>query len=191
MFKHRVARNRALYFAFFLSVIVIFAFAIDMKWEFYQLVLIAMLFLIPGRVVQFFWEEFFEGKRRLQERDFDGALTSFEAFLEKLRQRRWLKWLMFLSYGLYSFRIEAVVLTQMALASIHKKQYGKARDHLRESLRCDTRYCFAFYHEAVVNLLEGNMPAAEDSFRQAREHGYPRMAFEEFVEITHDTFGKV
>lgn len=177
-----------LYFTVLLSILAGFAFVVDRPWEFYQLVAIAVLFLVPGRIVQFFWKDYFEGKKRLALQDYDGAVASFETFLAQIREKRWLRWLTFFSYGVYSFKIEAVVLTHMAEASLHRKQFDAAREFLHQAVQTDTRYCFAYYYLAVLELLSGNRRDAERNFQQARQHGYPRLHFDDFVERTHDHF---
>lgn len=189
MFKHRVARNRALYFLVMSLVLVAFAYLMtNYHWELYQLVLIAIVFLIPGRLVQYYWRDFFKGRKCLQKKNFDEAIQRFSLFLKEVQESPWIKWLMFFSYGLYSFKVEAVAQVYLAKCYIYKKELERAEECLNKALQVDKKYSLAFFNLAVIHLLRNNEAEARNFFDQARGHGYPKMKFENLHSFIHDEY---
>ena len=179
MFKHRVARNRVLYFIVLLLVLIAFAYLMtNYHWELYQLLFIAVFFLIPGRLVQYFWRDFFKGRKCLQKRNFDEAIQRFQLFLNEVENSPWIKWLMFFSYGLYSFKVEAVTHGYLAKCYIHKNELEPAEGHLKKALQIDSKYSVAYFQLAIVSYLKKDDVLARSYFDQAREHGYPKMKYE-------------
>ncbi len=189
MFKHRVARNRALYFFVMSAVVAAFAYIMtSYHWELYQLLLIAIVFLIPGRLVQYYWRDFFKGRKCLQKKQFDEAIQRFGLFLKEVEESPWIKWLMFFSYGLYSFKVEAVAQAYLATCYIHKKELDLAETCLQKALKVDSKYSVAFFNLAVIGLLRNNDSLSRQYFDQAREHGYPKMKFENLRVYIQDEY---
>ena len=189
MFKHRVARNRTIYFAFLFGLLALFGYLItNFHWELYQLLLIALIFLIPGRLVQFFWRDFFAGRKHLDQKESDPAIEHFEKFLNYVHQFPWIQWLVFFSYGLYSFKVEAMTLTYLAQCYAHKSDWNRAEDFLNRAMKIDSQYAMAFYNKAVVAALKNNLEEARGILIQAESHGYPKITFEEFLELIHEEY---
>lgn len=189
MFKHRVARNRVLYFMVLLLVLISFAYLItNFHWELYQLLIIAVAFLIPGRLVQYYWRDFFKGRKNLEKRNFDKAIQRFELFLKDVEDSPWIKWLMFFSYGLYSFKVEAVAMAYLGKCNIHKRDLEQAESFLNKALQVDAKYPVAFFNLAVIYVLRNDEAAARRYFDMARENGYPKMKFENLSVFIHDEY---
>lgn len=189
MFKHRVARNRALYFIVLLLALIAFAYLMsNFHWELYQLLIIAVIFLIPGRLVQYYWRDFFKGRKSLEKRNFDKAIQRFEFFLKEVEEYPWIKWLMFFSYGLYSFKVEAVALAYLGKCYIHKNNFEQAEAALNKALQIDTQYPVAFFNLAVMYALKNDEANARRCFEQARAHGYPKMKFENLSHYIRDEY---
>ncbi len=189
MFKHRVARNRTAYFVFLFCVLALFGYLItNYHWELYQLLVMASLFLIPGRLVQYFWRDFFAGRKCLNKKQVDEAIRHFELFLDHIRTFPSVKWLVFFSYGLYSFRVEAMALTYLGIGHIHKKDFAKAEQCFKKALDIDTKYSVALYHQAVVFLLRQDIVNAGRCLTDAQSYGYPKITFEEFMTMVHEEF---
>ncbi len=179
MFRHRVARNRALYFVFMLLVLIVFSYLMtNFHWELYQLMLIALVFLIPGRLVKYYWRDFFKGRKCLQKGNFDEAIQRFQLFITEVHESPWIKWLMFFSYGLYSFKVEAVAQAYLAKCHVHKNELQQAESCLSKALEVDHKFPIALYTMAVVSALKNDEAASRRYFDLARENGYPKMKFE-------------
>ncbi|KAB2879328.1 hypothetical protein F9K33_09430 [bacterium] len=189
MFKHRVARNRVLYFAVLLLVLIAFAYLItNFHWELYQLLIIALVFLVPGRLVQYYWRDFFKGRKNLEKKNYDKAIQRFELFLKDVEESPWIKWLMFFSYGLYSFKVEAVALAYLGKCNIYKRNLEQAEQFLNRALQTDSKYPVAFFNLSVIYVLRNDEITARRYFDAAREHGYPKMKFENLNAFIRDEF---
>jgi len=189
MFRHRVARNRALYFVVLLLVLAAFAYVMtNFRWELYQLLIIALVFLTPGRLVQYYWRDFFKGRRSLEKKNYDKAIQRFELFLKDVEESPWIKWLMFFSYGLYSFKVEAVALAYLGKCNIHKQNFEQAELCFNKALQKDSKYPVAFFNLAVIYSLRNDDITARRYFDMARSNGYPRMQFENLSAFIRDEF---
>ena len=189
MFKHRVARNRVLYFLVLSVVLVAFSYLMtNYHWELYQLVMIAIVFLIPGRLVQYYWRDYFKGRKCLQKKNYDEAIQRFKLFLKEVEESPWIKWLMFFSYGLYSFKVEAVAQVYLAKCHISKKELEQAEAYLNKALLVDKKYSIAFFNLAVIYLLRNDETVARKNFDRARELGYPKMRFENLRSFINDEY---
>lgn len=191
MFKHRVARNRVLYFMVLSLVLITFAYLMtEFQWELYQLLIIAFIFLIPGRLVQYFWRDFFKGRKSLEKGNFEKAIQRFELFLKDIEESPWIKWLMFFSHGLYSFKVEAVALVYVARCHIHKKELDQAELFLNKALQVDPKYSLAFFYLAVVYELRNDEASSRRYFDLARANGYPKMKFENLSVFIRDEYAE-
>jgi tetratricopeptide (TPR) repeat protein len=181
-FRHRVARNRALYFIVWGILLGAFAYVTtQFTLRFQELFVLALAAILPGRIVSFFWKDFFRGKRLMKYGDWAGASRCFERFLEKIEKSPSLKWLMFFSYGLYSFKVEAVALTYDARCRLHLKDYETAAQKLERALTIDTQYTAAYRTSAALAILRGSSSQAESFYEKAVQCGEPRaVPFEEF-----------
>ena len=192
MFKHRVARNRVLYFIVLLLVLVVFAYLMtNFHWELYQLLIIAFVFLIPGRLVQYYWRDFFKGRKNLEQKNFDKAIQRFELFLKDVEESPWIKWLMFFSYGLYSFKVEAVALAYLGKCNIHKNNMDQAELFLNKALQIDTKYPVAFFNLAVIYAIRNNENESHRYFDLAIKNGYPKVKFEDLSSFIRDEITSV
>ncbi len=181
MFPNRVARNRVLYFLVWGFLLAGFAYLLtNYSLNFHQLIVLALVAVLPSRIVAHFWKDFFYGKRLLRRRMWTGAAICFEHFLKEIESSPWLKWLMFFSYGLYSFKVEAVALTYLAVARLHEKRWEDAAICLSRALEVDTRYAPALYYGAALAALQEQEEEAAVRWARAVEHGFPKLSIEEF-----------
>ena len=190
-FKHRVARNRFLYFCVLILILAVFAYLVDLyNWSLFELAIIGIAFLVPGRLVQYFWRDFFAGRKLLEKGSSEEAQRVLAKFLESVREFPWIKWLMFFTYGLYSFKVEAVTLTYLGEAHLRQGHLDKAGLCFDEALRIDSKYSVAMFNLAVLYHLKSNASEARLTFELARQHGYPRMTFDQFELYVKERYSK-
>jgi len=189
MHLNRVLRNRILYFIVWSSLLIGFGFVLSSyELNFQEMVLLAIVAVLPSRLVAHLWKDFFYGKRLMKLEKWDGAVTCFQHFLVQLEKVPSLKWLMFFSYGLYSFKVEAVTRTYLAECYLHLKRLEEAEPHLQQALKIDTQYSYAMLMFATLELLQGRENESRKSLEQAVAHGSPRMTFEIFRQTTAEDF---
>ncbi len=119
---------------------------------------------------------------------FTEAIDLYRDFLSRIKGHPWLKWLVFFTYGVYTFRIEATVHTEIAAAHLHMGDLDEAGSQLHIALEYDSRYAVAFYYLAVLEALKPNVAGAEQHFTKALQNGYPKVTFQEFLELVHEEF---
>jgi tetratricopeptide (TPR) repeat protein len=124
----------------------------------------------------------------MEQEKYAEAIELYRDFLARIEGHPWLKWLVFFTYGVYTFRIEAVVHTEIARAHLYIGELNEAGKQLHIALEYDTRYAVAFYYLAVLEVLKHNVPDAEKHFTKARQNGYPKVTFQEFLELVHEEF---
>jgi len=189
MFKHRVARNRVLYFTVWLILLLLFAYAVtDIKLDFFELLVIAMIFLLPGRIVHYFWRDFFQARKRLNQKRYDEAIAAFYKFIDNVEKKPFLKWLMFFSYGLYSFKVEAVALNYLGVCYLHQKKLELAERSFHKSLEVDSKYIMAYKHLSTAAILCNETGKAKQLYAEAQKHGFPRIKFETFEKTVRDDY---
>ena len=190
MFKHRVARNRVLYFIVWLAILGSFGYLVtNYQLEFYQLFFVALIFLLPGRIVHYFWRDFFRGRRKLSRQKYDAAIESFYRFLLNVESSPSIKWLMFFSYGLYSFKVEAVTLNYLGVCYLHQKSLELAERSFQKSLEIDAKYVMAYKHLSALAIVRNEMEKAKQYYADARKHGFPNVKFETFEKTVRDDYG--
>lgn len=189
MFQHRVARNRVLYFIIWLILLSAFAYLVtNYQLEFYQLLSLAVIFLLPSRLVKYFWRDFFRGRKQLVRGKYDRSIELLNNFLQKIQNAPSLKWLMFFSSGLYSFKVESVAQTYLAIAFLHKKELDVSEDHLKRALAVDTKYTLAFKYYAALALIRGDEILSRHYLNEALRHGLPKISFDEFRQSIQKEF---
>lgn len=189
MFKHRVARNRFLYIILLGLIITGFGYLmINYQLKMYQMVLMATIILIPNRLARYYWFDFFAGKRELRRKRPEQATIRFRQFLETLRGAPWVKWLMFFSYGLYSFKVEAVALVYLGHAWLYLKKYDDAEKAFRDALLVDDKYVMAKRGLAAVYILRGQKNEAQKWLDLACRFGHPKISFDKFEELTRKEY---
>ncbi|HMV27408.1 MAG TPA: hypothetical protein PKA26_11055, partial [bacterium] len=146
------------------------------------------MILIPNRLARYYWFDFFAGKRELRRKRPEQATIRFRQFLETLRGAPWIKWLMFFSYGLYSFKVEAVALVYLGHAWLYLKKYDDAEKAFRDALLVDDKYVMAKRGLAAVYILRGQNNEAQQWLDLACRFGHPKISFDKFEELTRKEY---
>jgi hypothetical protein len=111
-----------------------------------------LVLLFSGQVQARFWSELLAGLHWLGQRDYALSKAYSERFLGQLRERPWLRHLMWLGTSSYSLRVEALALNNLGAAEIGLGEMEAARAHLTEGLALDPK-CPLFYRNMGVLAL--------------------------------------
>jgi len=130
-----------------------------------------LLFLLPGRVLGYFWRDLLTGLRLLNERRYAESRRHSERFLADVRRRPWLKHLIWLGSSSYSRDPEAMALSNLGAAEIALGQFYAARIHLEDSIRVDPLNPLPHYNMGVLLREAGETEAAQTCMARARELG--------------------
>jgi tetratricopeptide (TPR) repeat protein len=134
--------------------------------------LVSLLLLVPGRVQGVFWREFFRGRRLLADNDPQGAIAHFERFLSEVRDRPWLKRLIWLSWGTYTRDIEVMTLTNLGAAYLALGDFGAARRSFDQGRELDFLSPLPYFNLALLEQVQGNPEQSTRLFERARDLGF-------------------
>ncbi len=174
--RSQMSRTSRLKFAYVLAVVCLGGVA---AWLLYSLrfrpwavALVALLLLVPGRVQGVLWREFFRGRRLLADNDPQGAIGHFERFLSQLRDRPWLKHLIWLSWGTYTRDIEVMTLNNLGAAHLSLGDFEAARRSLDHGRELDPLSPLPYFNLALLEQVQGNPEQSTRLFERARDLGF-------------------
>ncbi len=139
------------------------------------LLVVGLLLFIPGRLPTLMWREFYEGRRALGAGDYGTAEARFRAFVDKVRERPWLKRLLYLKWSFYTWDVEAMALNSLGSTFIEQGAPEKAVEWLQAAVELDPGYGVPYANLALVEFARGNDAEAERLLDRAHELGYRNM----------------
>jgi hypothetical protein len=97
------------------------------------------LLLLSGRAQAYFYAELLAGLHHLNLRDYPRSKAHSARFLEQLRQRPWLKHLIWLATSSYSASAEVLALNNLGAAEVALGEVDAARAHLARAIELDAQ----------------------------------------------------
>jgi ATP-dependent Clp protease adaptor protein ClpS len=176
----RTAKYKALYLAMLLGVsIMVFGIGmaltdrIDGARPATPLVLVALaiMLLLPGRLLGFFWRDLLAGLRLLKRKDYAASKLRSERFIAKVRKAPWLKHLIWLGTSSYSRDPEAMALNNLGVAEINLGAFEAAENHLEETIALDPQNPLPYRNMGVLRLEVGTWAEARPWFEKAEALG--------------------
>ncbi len=93
--------------------------------------------LLSGRVQAYFWSELLAGLHLLDRRDYARSKVHSERFLVQLRERPWLRRLIWLGTSGYSLNPEVMALNNLGAAEMQLGEFDAARAHFNRAIALD------------------------------------------------------
>lgn len=178
----RPTRWKVLYvLAFGALVLALVAALIVGRLDSTSLVILAVLFLIPGRINGHYWRSFYTGRRQMDAGRYADAQRAFEQFLVRIRERPALKSLIWFVWGVYTRDVEAMTLNNMGAALLHQGHLDSAEQRLEQAIKLDPAYPIPYYNLALVEELRGNRDNAIRSLATAEELGYRNTSIDKVI----------
>ncbi len=144
-------------------------------------VLLALFFLIPGRINGHFWRDFYTGRRMMDSGWNGDALKEFEKFLTNVRENPALKHLIWFVWGFYTRDVEAMTLSNIGAVLIREGDLDQAEDRLVQAIQIDDKYPIPYYNMALIGELRGDRESAAESFGTAQSLGYQQSSIDEIA----------
>lgn len=148
-------------------------------WLFYSwrfspaaVMFVALLLIVPVRVQGACWREYLEGSRLLAEKDPAGAIGHFERFRSQLRDRPWLKYLSWFSWGAHTHNIEAMTLNNLGASHLALGDFAVARHWLEAARGLDPLSPLPYFNLALLERVQGNAEQSSRLFERARDLGF-------------------
>jgi hypothetical protein len=152
------------------------------------ILVLTVVLLLPGRILGFFWRDLLRGLRLLNERKFEQSKRHSELFLADLKQRPWLKRLIWLGSGTYSRDPEAMALNNLGAAELMLGEFDAARDHFNESIAVDRLNPLPFFNMGNLYTALGERESAAGWFSRAVALGYSKSVVDRIVMSSQKRF---
>ena len=166
--RYKIAYAVAMVCAIAFAIYVLVSFR-DRVWV---ALVVALVFLIPGRFQGFFYRDFYRGRRLLDGKQSAEAIPHFETFLSSIYAAPWLRHLLWLQFSVYTPNVEAMTLNNIGAAQLNLGRLGEAEESLRRALAIDQLYAIPHYNLAVVHSLRGQQELAEQASAEAVRLGF-------------------
>jgi tetratricopeptide (TPR) repeat protein len=143
---------------------------------------VALLFFIPGRVSSTFLKDLYLSRRFLNSERYAEAIEAGERFLETIKSQPWRRKLIYLTWSLYTWNVEAMARNNIGAASMMTGNFERARSELQAALTLDAGYALPYANLAAIEAAAGQHEESERLAELARQHGYSGQRTERLVD---------
>ena len=138
--------------------------------------LLAVLFLLPGRLSGWLWRDLYRSLRLHDVGQYEAATQASQAFLDRLGQQPHLRRYWWLAWAVYTRDPKAMALNNLGASQLELGQLADAEESLRRALACDPEYPIPHYNLAVLSSLRQDPVAMQEHANTAIRLGYVRNA---------------
>ena len=154
-------------------------------------VIVVLVFLVPGRVQGLLFRDLFRGRRDLDRNDAASALTRFNLFLSTIKAQPWRKPALWLSWSLYTPNVEAMTQNNIGSAQLSLGNLASAEEAWNAALALDPLYPLPHANLALVAAARDDKAATRLHLDAARALGYSGAGFDRFVHKTQSILATV
>ena len=147
-----------------------------------SLVVVVLLFLVPGRLTGFYWREMLAGRRMMAVQQYSEAVSEFSTFLEKLKQKPWIARLIWLSPGFYTTSAKAMALNNIGACDLESGSLDSACEYLESAVLEDDLYPLPHYNLAMVYSILEEPDRVSYHLLTSRKLGFKDDAFDRSVD---------
>ena len=188
----RTTKYKSIYFILIISSVGFVLFSIlKFKDNYFVIVLLAVLFLIPGRVQGFLCRNFFTGRRLMTHKKFQDALLFFLEFDGELQDKKWLKYAIGLSGFVYTNSFNAMNKNNIGACYLESGVLNEAKKYFISALDIDSEYPIPFYNLSIVSEIEGKHDLAINQLNEAGRLGYARSTIDQVVSKAQEVYALI
>lgn len=155
------------------------------------LILVGLLFLLPGRVSAFWLKDFYRCRRFYDLERYAEAIDSGNRFLKTLESEPWRGKLIYLTWSLYTWNAEAMTRNNLGASFMMSGKFDKARQELAAAIALDSGYALPFANLAALEAAVGNHAESERLARIAEKNGYSGTKAEKLAEKVSAVYAKI
>lgn len=133
---------------------------------------LAAFFLLPGRISAVYLKDLYRSRRFFDLERYPEAIESGERFLETLKAAPWRRKLIYLTWSLYTWDVEAMVRNNIGASLMMMGRFDGARRELESALALDQGYALPYANLAAMAKAEGDLAESARLTRLAVEKGY-------------------
>ncbi|GMT49001.1 MAG: hypothetical protein IEMM0008_0540 [bacterium] len=144
--------------------------------------MIIIALLIPGRIAGYFYRDFFRGLKLFHKHEWEMSEDYFNKFEQQLVERPWIKKLIWLLWGMYTWKIEAMTQNNLGAIKISTGYLIEAESRFNTAIELDYLYPKPFYNLAVIEYLKGNQKKSLEYFSQSVSLGYKGSTYDQLID---------
>jgi tetratricopeptide (TPR) repeat protein len=152
---------------------------------------IFLLLLIPGRITGYLWRELIAGRRLLDAGRYTDAIPLFERFQSKVRKKRWLNWIIWLTPSFYTTKVEALTLNNLGVCNLELGDFEKAQELFINALSMDRRYPLPHYNLAILEMYHRRMESSERHLSEAVRLGFTGGTMDKVIQKTKSIYAQI
>ena len=142
---------------------------------------VALLFFVPGRISSAFLKDLYRCRRHVDREEYEAAIECGERFLATLRKQPWRARLIYLTWSLYTWNVEAMTRNNIGAAEMMRGRFAAAREQFNAALALDSGYALPYANLAIMAAVEGDHTESERLMALARRNGYAEKAVDRLV----------
>lgn len=127
--------------------------------------------LLSNRIQAHFWIELLAGLRALDQRDYAASKVHSERFLAQLRERPWLKRLIWLGPSSYALSAEALALNNLGAAEMGLGEFDAARARFDQAIALDPQGPLPYRNKGALILRTASSAEALPWLQKAEALG--------------------
>lgn len=143
--------------------------------------LLAVGFLVPGRLQGVVFRELFRGRKALDRGDPVAARGHLEAFLKRLSDKPSRGRAVWLAAWIYTPSAEAMARNNLAIALLELGHVAEAEAELERALAIDPRYPLPWVQRAVIAVMRHDAEEARRCWSAAAALGFRGSSLDELV----------
>ncbi|MGH8583591.1 MAG: hypothetical protein ACREWG_12575 [Gammaproteobacteria bacterium] len=188
----RTMRNRVLYvlsLAAVVGIIALIGYFVVLHYpasQWYAFAAGVALLLIPGRLQQIYWKEYFRGQRLQLKGQHAEAMQQFEGFLARLEKHPGLRHLIWFSQWFYTQNVEVMALNNMGVSALWLEDEEKAEALLNKAAKLDPDSPLPYYNLAVMHYALGDEASGAKYLTKAKALGYKESSLRSLAKLARD-----
>ena len=155
------------------------------------ILLLALLFLIPGRIAGFFWRDFYRGRKLASMGAWEDAIGYFERFLADVKSRPWLKHMIWFAWGTYTRDIEVMTQNNLGAMQLNLGRLDEAEPHFRAAGELDPEAPLPRYNLAMLEQMRGNTEQAKSLLNEVQRLGYSNTGYDKLIQAAGEALAKI
>lgn len=188
----RRQRNQLLYATIVIGVLAIVLLTADLAAIGpIELLGVAALFLIPGRLAAWMLRDLMASRRHLAAERFEAAEAAADRAVAKLEAQPWRRWFLFGMFSFYTWDATAMALNNRGAARMLLGRLEAAAADLSAALERDPGYATPFYNLGAIAAAKEEPAEAERLFAEAARLGFSGGAADQLIAAVAAAYAKL
>ena len=152
---------------------------------------IGLLLLIPGRISQYFYQDFYTGRKYMNKNDLDKALYHFLQFERCIEEKPWKKTILWMTWSIYTIDVLAMVKHNISSIYISKGEYEKAEKYIKEALDIDNKYPLPYLNLSIINIANGKKEEYINNIKKSIKLGMNNSKVDKIIRNMQSVYANV